>query len=305
MPLESSSHAPVTGSSSTRRLAWIACGLVAVLLGFVIGRGAETDLNAAPAEDAIVHPAPGSLTVPVVVELFTSQGCSSCPPADRLLAKLAAEQPVPGALIVPMSEHVDYWNRLGWTDPFSDGQFSDRQRTYAHAAGSRRIYTPQMMVDGRYGFVGSERKEALASIAKASMTPHAKVELTECEGEVEAWATCREVAVRNLPAVTDGDTARVVYAVTESGLAVDVPKGENAGRELSHVAVVRAMDVLGSVDADASDGLFEGRVKARIESDWQRENLSLVVFVQEQASRRILGAGVVGVADVGNRTLTP
>lgn len=294
LPGTTPATAPGTAPGANR-LAWIFCGLVAVLLGFVIGRGAETDVNAAPAGDGIVHPAPGALTVPVVVELFTSQGCSSCPAADRLLAKLAAEQPVPGALIVPMSEHVDYWNRLGWNDPFSDAQFSDRQRTYAHAAGSRRIYTPQMMVDGRYGFVGSERKEALANIAKASMAHHADVKLTPCDGVSEALTICRNVEISDLPALTEGDTAHVVYAFTESGLAVDVPTGENAGRELAHVAVVRVMKVLGAMNDNSTggDGAFVGRVEAEIGPDWDRENLRLVVFVQEQASRRILGAGVV------------
>lgn len=284
-----SHEAPTPSTSSARRLAWIAGGIVAVLVGFALGRTADTDLRAAPSGVAAGEDATGTPTVPVVVELFTSQGCSSCPPADRLLAELAREQPVPGALIVPMSEHVDYWNRLGWTDPFSSTQFSDRQRTYAHAAGSRRIYTPQMMVDGRFGFVGSERKEALASIAKASMAPHAVVTLGACDEAASDSEICRDVEIRDLPAVTEGDSARVTYAVTESGLEVDVPSGENAGRELSHVAVVREMIDLGAI---TGDGVFTGRVAIGIEPEWRRENLRLVVFVQERASRRILGAGV-------------
>ena len=273
-----------------RRLAWIAAGILAVLLGFALGRTADTDLSAAPADGTASEQAPGMPTIPVLVELFTSQGCSSCPPADRLLAELAREQPVPGALIVPMSEHVDYWNRLGWTDPFSAAQFSDRQRTYAHAAGSRRIYTPQMMVDGRFGFVGSERKEALANIAKASMTPHADVTLEACDEPDSDREICRSVEIRDLPAVTESDTARLIYAVTESGIEVDVPTGENAGRELSHVAVVREMVDVGDI---TGEGTFSGRVAVTVDPEWQRENLRLVVFVQEQASRRVLGAGVV------------
>lgn len=277
-----------SASRSLRRLLWFACGGLAVLVGFTLGRTAEHDLNAAPADEVTAHQGPGH-DVAVIVELFTSQGCSSCPPADRLLAELARDQPVPGALIVPMSEHVDYWNRLGWTDPFSSAQFSDRQRSYAHAAGSRRIYTPQMMVDGRYGFVGSERKEALAHIAKASMTPHADIELSECDGTADESTLCRRVEIRDLPEAAPGDTTRVVYAITESGLEVDVPAGENAGRELSHVAVVRKLDDLGTL---GRDGVYAGRVEAQIEPDWRRQNLRLVVFVQEEASRRILGAGV-------------
>lgn len=296
------SHEALSSSSSTsstwcaRRLAWIlglAGGIVALLVGFALGRGTEAQLSAAPTKSASEGHA-ATKTVPVLVELFTSQGCSSCPPADRLLAELAREQPVPGALIVAMSEHVDYWNRLGWTDPFSSAQFSDRQRTYAHAVGSRRLYTPQMMVDGRFGFVGSERKEALGSIAKASMAPHADVTLGACDEAPNDESICRSVEIRNLPTITGGDSARVVYAVTESGLAVDVPTGENAGRELSHVAVVRELVDLGAVE---SDGTFGLDVTPHLDAEWQRENLRLVVFVQERASRRILGAGLVPVGN--------
>ncbi|MDA8016579.1 MAG: DUF1223 domain-containing protein [Thermoanaerobaculia bacterium] len=277
-----------SSANTIRRLAWIACGALAIWVGFAIGRSEKNVSNAAPAVGDGPQPTVVASSVPVIVELFTSQGCSSCPPADRLLAELARDQPVPGALIVPMSEHVDYWNRLGWPDPFSKAQFSDRQRIYARAAGSRRIYTPQMVVDGRYGFVGSQRKEALANIAKASMATHAVVDLDPCDDMTDASVLCSAVEIRDVPEITEGDTTLAVYAVTELDLEVDVPRGENAGRELSHVAVVREMAELGVVE----NGTFRDRVSTRIEEGWKRENLRLVVFVQERASRRILGAGI-------------
>ena len=107
--------------------------------------------------------------VPVLVELFTSEGCSSCPPADELLAKLSREQPVDGATIVPLAFHVDYWNRLGWVDRFSSPQFTKRQQEYA-AALRADTYTPQMVVDGRDEFVGSDDARARQSIADAAQS---------------------------------------------------------------------------------------------------------------------------------------
>src|SRR5258708_32270766 len=108
----------------------------------------------------------------VVVELFTAEGCSSCHPADALLGELAKQGAIDGVEIIPLEMHVDYWNRLGWVDPFSSPDFSARQQGYARLANSAEIYTPQMIVNGTDGFVGSDRQRAVAAIRRAAA--HAK-----------------------------------------------------------------------------------------------------------------------------------
>ena len=111
---------------------------------------------------------PNDAPVPVIVELFTSEGCSSCPPADALLVRLEKEQSVPGAEVLALEEHVDYWNDLGWADPFSSREMTERQLRYADAIAHGSSYTPQMVVDGQFEFVGSRSDEAKYTIASAA-----------------------------------------------------------------------------------------------------------------------------------------
>jgi hypothetical protein len=224
---------------------------------------------------------------PVVVELFTSEGCSSCPAADLLLAKLVSTQPVGGAEVIALSEHVDYWNRLGWTDPFSSKQFSERQGRYAKAWRQARIYTPQMVVDGGAEFVGSDGERARREIARAAGEPKAAVAL-----EAAAAGGGLRVAVRPLPPAQrpGSDSAEVLLAVVEDGLRSEVRRGENAGRSLAHVAVVRRLEVLGPL---ASGEPFDRRLDVVLDPSWRRERLRAVAFVQEVGSRRILGAAQI------------
>src|SRR2546426_7678566 len=132
---------------------------------------------------------------PVLVELFTSEGCSSCPPADMLLGRLQQSQPVAGVEVITLSEHVDYWNQLGWTDPFSSAGLTERQRQYAAALRGDGVYTPQIVVDGKSGFVGSDSQKALRAIAEAAKAPKAGVRLS-CGGNPLGLA----VRIDNVPA---------------------------------------------------------------------------------------------------------
>ena len=225
----------------------------------------------------------GAERSPVVVELFTSEGCSSCPPADLALEKLARSQPVRGAEIIPLSFHVDYWNRLGWADPFSSAQFSQRQEEYSDAFGGNRVYTPQMVVDGSREFVGDEGY-AIRSVSEASARPKTRVELTltpRCE-----LSSNLKVSVGQL----SGAAAPELWvAVTESGLSSEVSRGENAGRTLRHTAVVRQLRSLGEIKSDGNNG-FQTSTQVSLQKSWKRSALQVVAFVQQKKDRHILGA---------------
>jgi len=224
-----------------------------------------------------------SARTPVIVELFTSEGCSSCPPADLLLSHLQQAQPVAGAQVISLSEHVDYWNQLGWTDPFSSPGFSERQRQYAAAIRGDGVYTPQMVVDGKTQFVGSDSQKALRAIAEAAKAQKAAVGL-RCGGSPSSLA----VQIDNVP----GADADVALAITENGLQSNVTRGENRGRVMAHAGVTRRLTVIGHAKKQA----FEAEPKLVVEKNWKRENLWAVVFLQDRASRRILGAGQMAIS---------
>ena len=226
----------------------------------------------------------------VLVELFTSEGCSSCPPADALLSRLSAAQGVPGVEIIALEEHVDYWNQLGWTDPFSSAQFSRRQEAYAEVTGERGVYTPQMVVDGRRSFVGSEERQARQAIAAAAREKKTRVWLL-LRAFGHARETTLEVHVPPLESSRQGDVAEIYLAITEDGLESAVRRGENAGLKLAHAAVVRSLRRIrvASVSAEA----FEGDVRLEIEPAWNAARLHAIVFVQERKSRRVLGAASI------------
>ena len=178
----------------------------------------------------------GGARVPVLVELFTSEGCSSCPPADRLLGELDRGQPVAGAEILVMGEHVDYWDELGWHDRFSSSLFTARQQAYAQRFGIAGPYTPQMVVDGRTEFVGSDRHRATEAIRTAAV--RRKLGLTMEAMAVSGRRVAGEVAIGG------GEAAKgaTMYAALVDPVDVtEVRNGENGGRRLMHAGVVRTL----------------------------------------------------------------
>jgi hypothetical protein len=228
---------------------------------------------------------------PVVVELFTSEGCSSCPLADALLAKMAEQSPSENVQVIALEEHVDYWNELGWTDPFSSRDWTLRQYAYAEALGNRNPYTPQMIVDGHAEFVGSHAQQARQKIVEAASHPTIPVtlDLGKADGK---GAVNLAVTIGKLTGTVKGGAAEVWMAVTETGLHSAVTRGENAGHDLHHAAIVRSLLKIGEAKA-GGDTSFSANATARLRDDWKRENLRAVVFVQEKKSRQILGAAEI------------
>ncbi len=231
----------------------------------------------------------------VIVELFTSEGCSSCPPADRVLAQLQQSQPVAGAEVIALGEHVDYWNYIGWADPFSSPAYGARQEAYANALGRDGIYTPQMVVDGQIEFVGSNLNKAREAIAKAARASKADVQITARAGAgKDSLAIRLSVSVTNVPQINRGDVAEAILAITEDNLSSNVSRGENVGRKLAHSGVVRELRALGGIDAATNS--FAGETTVVIADGWKREDLRAVVLVQERAHRRVLGAAALQLA---------
>jgi hypothetical protein len=235
-----------------------------------------------PAADA-VEPA----RTPVVVELFTSEGCSSCPPADALLTKLNDLQPVRGVHVIALEEHVDYWDRAGWRDPFSSPEFTARQERYVQQLHLETAYTPQMVIDGRAELVGNNSGAVLSDLAKAARSAKISVHLTLREKSADHVS----LAVQVDAAKSSGD---VLVAITESKLATDVARGENAGHNLKHSAVVRKFIPVGKLKPGEA---FSAETVVQLAPEWQLENLSAVVLVQERAGGRTLGAAEIALAN--------
>lgn len=223
----------------------------------------------------------------ILVELFTSEGCSSCPAADALLARLHAEQPLTGEVIV-LEFHVDYWDRLGWKDPFSSAAFTRRQQEYSRVFGSERIYTPQMVVDGAAELIGSDEREARRAIEKAAERSHLPLRVT---ARAAGGVVRLSMDAPSRPA--DTEPIDILVALAEDGLTSVVKRGENGGRTLDHVAVVRRVEKTGALDADA----FVAQGEWRLDPSWRRANLRAVAWLQGRKSHRVYGTASAAVED--------
>ena len=226
---------------------------------------------------------------PVIVELFTSEGCSSCPSADTLLARLERTQPVENAQVIALEEHVDYWNQLGWKDRFSNPLFRGRQNDYAKFFQTDNIFTPQMIVNGQAQFVGDDAPRAYQEIGRAAASPKFMIRMRTADvPQGHADQTELSIRLKSMRRTRD-EPATIYLAVTESNLSSNVVAGENAGRRLSHAPVVRSFGVIGKWDPKGSAEV-ELRPTLKLPNDWKRDNLRAVVFIQEKDTQRITGA---------------
>ncbi len=199
------------------------------------------------------------------------------------MAKLQTEQPVRDAEIITLAFHVDYWNYLGWKDPFSSETFSQRQRNYVRAFGLDGSYTPQMVVDGKFEFTGSRYDTALADIGKSVANKKGEVSLSVKE---ELLNPSLSVKISGLNITEDSD---VMLAIAEDNLTTNVKRGENGGKQLNHISVVRNLVSLGTIKT--GEKTFETEKSVKINSDWKKEKLNFVVFVQNKTSKNIAAVG--------------
>lgn len=221
----------------------------------------------------------------VLAELFTSEGCSSCPPADRLLETLLKEQPISGVQVVALSEHVTYWDHQGWRDPFGSEQFTNRQKAYGLGFNLDSIYTPQLVIDGVSEAVGSDERNIRRMLMDAAKAPKSRLSV---EASVKDGALAVTASGPGL-STTAGSDAELWWAVTEDDLVVNVMRGENASRTLRHSGVVRRLQSARHDKPIARAGMV-------LPGPWEhRERLRVVAFVQSNKTRRVLSVGFAQV----------
>jgi len=214
---------------------------------------------------------------PVLVELFTSEGCSSCPPADRVLMELDRDQTIPAAKVIVLSEHVDYWNNLGWHDPFSSAQWSQRQSDYARRFGLDSVYTPQMVVDGSRQAVGNDAVAVRQAIRQSAQKSRISIRISDLRR-----ADDRLHVTYSVEAAPDS----ILYAVVaDASDRSSVARGENAGRTLEHVAVARSLTELVSLRTAATNKTAE----IAVPRDDTNRHVRLILFAQDSKTGTIAG----------------
>ncbi len=263
--------------------------ILLVVMALLVDRFA---LRSAAGSDVSVKDARSDSAVPVLLELFTSEGCSSCPPADRLLAKLDGTQPIAGAQLIVLSEHVDYWDHDGWKDAYSSGAFTSRQEEYARRFGLNSPFTPQLVVDGKAQVVGSDGAAVERSIDSARR--QVKVAVRMSSVALADPKTIRlHLSVDALPGDFKERKADILVAVALDHAESHVSGGENSGRDLRHVSVAESISKVGTVGKGTN---FDRDVTVKLKDATALEGLRLIAFVQGADDGDVVGAALVSGA---------
>jgi hypothetical protein len=245
------------------------------------GRSLQVENKAATANPSV------AAAHPILVELFTSEGCSSCPPADALLQKLDATQPFPDAQLIVLSEHVDYWDHDGWKDPNSSSALTERQTEYVSALKLKTPYTPQIIVDGTAEIHLSDPEQEMKVFEKAGTNPKIPVRIAELTVDAA------DPSVLQAHIEADGNSekhnADVYVAVALDRVESQVLRGENGGRRLTHVAVVQQLTKIGKLKKGQA---FDQTVQLKLKPGTDPKNVRIVAFVQESGPGKSLGAAV-------------
>jgi len=228
--------------------------------------------------------ATGAVRSPVLVELFTAEGCSSCPPADAFLMQLDALQPIPGAQLIVLSEHMDYWNN-SWPDPFASAQLTARQGAYVRALKMRSPYTPQVIVDGAMEMRFSDREEIEHIFRSAAAS--IKIPVSVASIRVESGAPANLSGRIEVDGNAEQRRADVYLAIALDRIETKVLRGENRGKNLAHVAVVEYLSKVGVLNPGQK---FSQEFRVPLERELASNNARVIVFVQESGNGKIVGA---------------
>ena len=222
-------------------------------------------------------------TPAVLVELFTSEGCSSCPPADAWLERIDASQPIPGARIIALTEHVDYWDHDGWKDPYSLHSLTERQNAYSQALGLSSVYTPQAIVDGTRELHLNDSRQVIQAFQKAVAEPRVPINVSSVQ--VEGADTIRAQIEADGSAAPHNADVYVALALNHA--ESQIGGGENSGRRLTYVAVVESLQKVGTLKKGKS---FSQDVQMKLKPGMDATNVRVVAFLQESGPGKVLGA---------------
>ena len=251
------------------------CGLV---LSGIVANGVRA--GSRPGEE-------GAKANPILLELFTSEGCSSCPPADVFVQKLDTLQPVAGAQIIVLSEHVDYWDHDGWKDPNSSHALTERQSEYVRMLGLSTPYTPQIIIDGTREVKIGDPQAVEKVFQQAVATPKVAVQISGVTVDPGNPDLLR--AHVNADGSTAKHNADVFVAIALDRVESHVLRGENGGQHLTHVAVVQQIAKIGKLNKGSS---FTEDVQLKVKTAIPLDNLRLVAFAQESGPGKLLGASL-------------